>query len=103
MSLLLVLATLAGAPPGPGDWRAKVDAYVRASESASFREFVELLSLPNLASDTPGIRRNAEHIVKMLERRGISARLLDGEGGPNPVYGELRTPGARRTVLFYAH
>jgi acetylornithine deacetylase/succinyl-diaminopimelate desuccinylase-like protein len=105
MSLLLVLATLAGAPPeaGAGDWRAKVEAYVRGNQAAIFREFVELLSLPNLASDTPGIRRNAEHIAKMLERRGVAARLLDGEGGPNPVYGELLTPGARRTVLFYAH
>ncbi|HEY7516047.1 MAG TPA: M20/M25/M40 family metallo-hydrolase, partial [Vicinamibacteria bacterium] len=104
MSLLLVLATLVGAPsPAAGDWRAKVAAYVRANEGAIFREFVELLSLPNLASDTPGIRRNAEHIVKMLERRGVSAWLLDGEGGPNPVYGELLVPGARRTVLFYAH
>ena len=101
---LLVLATLAGAPsPAARDWRAKVEAYVRANEGAIFREFVELLALPNLASDTPGIRRNAEHIAKMLERRGVAARLLDGEGGPSPVYGELLTPGARRTVLFYAH
>jgi acetylornithine deacetylase/succinyl-diaminopimelate desuccinylase-like protein len=101
MFLLLVLAALAGAPAG--DWRGKVQAHVRANETAIFREFVELVSLPNLASDTTGIRRNAEHIVKMLERRGVSARLLEGEGGPHPVYGELLTPGARRTVLFYAH
>jgi acetylornithine deacetylase/succinyl-diaminopimelate desuccinylase-like protein len=104
MSLLLVLATLVGAPSaGPADWRARVQAHVRANETAILREFVELLSLPNLASDTAGIRRNAEHIARMLERRGVAARLLEGEGGPNPVYGELSTPGARRTVLFYAH
>jgi acetylornithine deacetylase/succinyl-diaminopimelate desuccinylase-like protein len=102
--LLLVLATLAGVPSaGAADWRAKVQAHVRANEAAIFREFVELLSLPNLASDTSGIRQNADHILKMLERRGVSARLLDGEGGPSPVYGELLAPGARRTVIFYAH
>src|ERR687891_307720 len=31
-----------------------------------------------------------------------SPRLLDGNGPP-AVYGELTTPGARRTVVFYAH
>ncbi len=105
MLSLVVLATLAGAPPEPrsGDWRAKVEAHVRANQAAIFREFVDLLALPNLASDTPGIRRNAEHIVGMLERRGVAARLLDGEGGPTRFTASCLAPGARRTVLFYAH
>jgi tRNA modification GTPase TrmE len=66
------------------------------------REYVELLALPNVASDEAGIRRNAAHIVRMLERRGVAARLLDGEGGPPLVYGELSV-GAPRTVVFYVH
>src|SRR5262245_58731390 len=98
----LMLAILLGAAPA-ADWRSKVVAYVRANEGAILREYVELLSLPNLASDEPNIRRNAEHIVTMLERRGVKTRLLDGAGGPPPVFGELRAPQARRTVLFYAH
>jgi len=67
------------------------------------REFADLLSLPNLASDAANIGRNADRIVAMLRQRGLSARLLDGRGGPPPVYGELIVPGARRTVLIYAH
>src|SRR4029450_4946968 len=35
--------------------------------------------------------------------RGVSARALEGGGGPPAVYGELRTPGAARTIVFYAH
>jgi len=102
MSFSLVLACLLAAPP-PVDWRAKVQAYVRANETAILREFVELLALPNLATDAEGIRRNADRIVAMLERRGVAARVLDGEGGPPAVFGELKAPGARKTVVFYAH
>ena len=39
----------------------------------------------------------------MMRRRGITARTLEGEGGPPAVYGELRSPRATRTVVFYAH
>src|SRR5690606_31769986 len=54
--------------------------------------------------DLPNIRRNAELLVQMLERRGVRARLLELDGGvPPAVYGELTTPGATRTVVLYAH
>jgi acetylornithine deacetylase/succinyl-diaminopimelate desuccinylase-like protein len=40
----------------------------------------------------------------MMTTRGIAARLLESPaGGPPAVYGELRTPGATRTVVLYAH
>jgi len=65
-------------------------------------EFVQLLAIPNVASDTPNIRRNAAKLIEMMKRRGIDARLLEGNGPP-AVFGELRTPGATTTVGIYAH
>ena len=79
-----------------------VRARVRSHEPEILREYAELLALPNLASDPVGIRRNAEHIVAMLEKRGVHARLLSGAGGPPAVYGELAV-GAPKTVALYAH
>jgi acetylornithine deacetylase/succinyl-diaminopimelate desuccinylase-like protein len=79
-----------------------VRAYVERSGDAVMRELFELLSVPNIASDAPNIRRNAELLVRMLESRGATARILEGSGPP-AVYGELLQPGARRTVMFYAH
>jgi acetylornithine deacetylase/succinyl-diaminopimelate desuccinylase-like protein len=67
------------------------------------RELAALMALPNLASDEAAIQKNAEQIVSMLTRRGLTARLLSGEGGPPAVLGELRTPGAQRTLVIYAH
>ncbi|HEV8598216.1 MAG TPA: M20/M25/M40 family metallo-hydrolase [Gemmatimonadales bacterium] len=83
--------------------RARVGAWRGAHETAIVRELSGLLELPNLATDSVNIRRNAVHLVGMLERRGVSARLLELAGSPPAVYGELRSPGATRTVVFYAH
>jgi acetylornithine deacetylase/succinyl-diaminopimelate desuccinylase-like protein len=67
-------------------------------------ELVSFLAIPNLATDGPNIRRNAEHLMGMMRTRGISARLLESpSGGPPAVYGELVTPGATKTIVFYAH
>ena len=104
-ALVLGASTLGAAPPAadPARLTDPVRAWRRAHEPAILREFADLLSLPNLASDAANIGRNADRIVTMLRQRGLSARLLDGRGGPPPVYGELVAPGARRTVLIYAH
>jgi acetylornithine deacetylase/succinyl-diaminopimelate desuccinylase-like protein len=102
--LLLSLAVAApGADAPAAAVRAKVRAWRQANEVAIVREFVDLLAIPNLASDGPNIRRNADHIVALMKRRGIQARLLDAAGGPPAVYGELKAPGATRTVLVYVH
>ncbi|HEY3137588.1 MAG TPA: M20/M25/M40 family metallo-hydrolase [Blastocatellia bacterium] len=76
--------------------------YRKTHETEITRELVELLSIPNVASDTANIRRNASKLIEMMGRRGIQARLLEG-GGPPAVFGELKTPGATRTIGFYAH
>jgi len=49
------------------------------------------------------IQRNAELIAKMIEKRGIAAKLVSVPGGNPIVVGSIRTPGATRTIGFYAH
>ena len=83
--------------------RAAVRSYREAHEADIAREFAALLALPNVASDSVNIRRNTAAVIELLRRRGVTARALEGGGGPPAVYGELRTPGATRTVVFYAH
>ena len=84
--------------------REAVNRYRHAHEAEILAEFRALLAIPNLASDSVNIRRNAAAITAMLQRRGITTRLLESPaGGPPVVYGELWTPGATRTVVLYAH
>jgi len=83
----------------------KTRMYRRAHESQILREFVSLLSIPNLASDTENIRKNAALILEMMRQRGLSPRLLEAQtpNVPPVVYGEWKTPGATRTIILYAH
>jgi acetylornithine deacetylase/succinyl-diaminopimelate desuccinylase-like protein len=84
--------------------RSRVDAYRSAHDVEIVRELSDFLAIRNLASDSINIRRNAQHLLTLLSRRGIEGRLLESPaGGPPAVFGELRTPGATRTVVLYAH
>ena len=100
MRLIAALLILASTPAiaAPEDW-------VRDHRAELLREYVELLAIPNVASNRADIRRNAAHIVTMMERRGLSPRLLESEDGQAPplIYGEWRVPGAARTYVIYAH
>jgi len=77
--------------------------HLAANEEAIVAELRALLTLPNVASNPADIRRNAEALVIMFERRGITARILETPDAPVSVYAELAAPGAERTLLFYAH
>ncbi len=65
-------------------------------------ELAELLAIPNVASDTANIRRNAEWLQAAFQARGFTAEILPTEGNPL-VWAERRFEGNDRTILFYAH
>lgn len=83
---------------------AKVRAWRQANEKAIVGDFIKLLSMPNVATNVPDIEANAAYLQAQLKARGFATQLLTAEPGTPPsVFGELKTPGARRTVVFYAH
>lgn len=83
--------------------KEKVNAFRDAHEKEILREFVGLLAMPNLASDKPNIIKNGNAVADLLRRHGVASRILELEGAPPVVFGELTTPGAKSTVTFYAH
>jgi acetylornithine deacetylase/succinyl-diaminopimelate desuccinylase-like protein len=72
-------------------------------ERAIIDEYIQLLSIPNIATDQVNIRRNADFIVAMLGKRGVASKLIEAPDVNPVVFGEIRTPGATRTIVFYAH
>ncbi len=108
---LMIFALAVAAPSLPAQSAVpKPDAAARAvrewreaHEPQIVAELDSLLALPNNAANAADIRRNADAIRTMLERRGVAARILDNGQWPPAVFGELKAPGAVRTVVFYAH
>jgi len=82
-----------------------VREYTHANEHRLLAEFIKLLAIPNVASDTPNIRRNADYLVAEMQTRGLRPRLLEANDKTvaPAVYGEYNSPGATKTVIFYAH
>ena len=97
LPLLLAVALHAqSAPQTAREWAA-------AHRQQILDHFTALLSIPNVASDTANIRRNADTLLDLLKSRGVDARLLSIPDVNPVVYGEIRTPGAQHTIVFYAH
>jgi acetylornithine deacetylase/succinyl-diaminopimelate desuccinylase-like protein len=105
---IVLVTTALGAPANaqktsPVDAAKAVREYREANEDRIVRELREFLAIPNVANDTANIQKNAGRLRVMLEARGIETHLLSIEGRGPVVFGKLETPGAKRTVIFYAH
>jgi acetylornithine deacetylase/succinyl-diaminopimelate desuccinylase-like protein len=102
LSLLvgLVVCTAARAAASPDD---AARAFLAEHEAAVVDELRELLRLPNVAPALDDLRANARLLTRMLTRRGIHAEMVETPGAMPVVYGELLTPNATRTLVFYAH
>lgn len=85
--------------------KERIRTYRQSHDHIILREFFGFLSIPNVASDKENFRKNAQHLMMMMGKRGIKTHLLEspsGQGAP-AVYGELQIPGAKRTIMIYAH
>ncbi|HUR35563.1 MAG TPA: M20/M25/M40 family metallo-hydrolase [Vicinamibacterales bacterium] len=79
-----------------------VEQFVREHQGDIVREFLALVAIPNVRTDRPGIRRNAELLRQMLDRRGLTPEIWETPSTPI-VFGERTVAGATRTILFYIH
>lgn len=102
---ILVTGTLTATARGAESEAAAVAAWTADRQHALLDEYEGFLRLPNVATDLAAIRRNAEALQAMMQRRGLAPQILEGADAsvPPSVYGEWRVPGATRTVVLYAH
>ena len=105
ITLFLLALLLAGTGHAQSDLTLKTRVYRQQNERKLLTEFMGLLALPNVVYDTAGILKTADYVADMLKRRGIEPQRLAGRttGVPPAIYGEVRVPGATKTVVFYAH
>jgi acetylornithine deacetylase/succinyl-diaminopimelate desuccinylase-like protein len=79
-----------------------LDDACRKAASASYRELLELLSIPNDQAVPADIQKNADWLEAAFKRHGFAARLLPNEGRPM-VFAEWRVKPGLKTVLLYFH
>lgn len=103
LALLLCWSLAAAAADSVDAAQEAARRHVAAHEAAIVEELRALVALPNVADNHDDIRTNAKALITMLEKRGIAARILETPGAPVSVFGDLPTPGATKTLLFYAH
>ncbi|MGI4736899.1 MAG: M20/M25/M40 family metallo-hydrolase [Janthinobacterium lividum] len=104
LSLVAAGLLLAAAPAATV--LTKVRQYRQHHEHELLAEYLRLLAIPSVAADSAGLRRTATTIADMMRQRGLTSVQLLGAptpGVPPAVYGEVRVPGATRTLVFYAH
>jgi acetylornithine deacetylase/succinyl-diaminopimelate desuccinylase-like protein len=101
----LVLLAILPAMALAQNTQERVREYRRGNEHQILKEYVALLAIPNVASDIPNIRKNAEFIAAMMRQRGLEPRFLEATtpNSPPAVYAEWKVPNAQRTLLLYAH
>ena len=97
------LARATGATARADSLRRVAVAYRDSHEATILREFADLLAIPNVAADRANIRRNADMLVAMLQKRGVKAQLLELPDASPAVFGEAKVSGATHTVIMYAH
>ena len=100
---LMATGLLAATARGGGANASSLDELASRHAAATFREWVELLAIPNVATVGADIQRNVAWLERAFQRRGFRTRQLANDDTPM-LFAEL--PGAapdRRTVLFYAH
>lgn len=92
------------------DARAQLSNQVRAYRVSHEKDFLltykSFLEIPNIANDQIGIKKNADWIAAYMKEKGIgNIQLLypTSSGNPPAVYGEVMTPGAKETIILYAH
>src|SRR5579871_3696192 len=101
LSMLLAQAAFCQTPE-----LMKVRDWTKQQQPAMVMALTSFLSMPNVASDSAHIGKNAEWIQRVMNEGGIAnVQLLTGArpGYPPAVYGEVIVPGAKETLGFYAH
>src|SRR5476651_2086672 len=102
----VLLLSLGAALAGPALCATPADtarAYVAAHRKAIVQEYLKLAGTPALHGDVPNLKRNADLLLAMMKQRGLDAELWDTSGGVPVVFGQKLVPGAKHTILFYAH
>ncbi|RTL51049.1 MAG: M20/M25/M40 family metallo-hydrolase [Sphingobacteriales bacterium] len=80
--------------------------YQQQNKATILQDYIDFIAIPNIAVNKLALQNNAEYLMRLMQSAGIEhTRFLfpEDESAPPVVYGEVIVPGARQTIVFYAH
>jgi acetylornithine deacetylase/succinyl-diaminopimelate desuccinylase-like protein len=80
----------------------EIFAYVDQHRDRFVNELCTLVRQPSISAQNVGVAECAQLVKSQMEAIGIPGQILPTAGHP-VVFGELKSPGATRTVLIYGH
>jgi acetylornithine deacetylase/succinyl-diaminopimelate desuccinylase-like protein len=103
LSLAVAASSLSASPAPAAPPPALPPEAAQKLAQGTFREYLELLALPNDATSAPDLQRNVDFLERAFRKRGFTTRRLEGNGKPM-LYAEWpgKAAGAK-TVLYYMH
>src|ERR1700730_7886322 len=97
----LGVVCISAAQASAADLREQVEGYGIAHAAETVCRLADLTRIRSVAADPAGIATAADRLQASLTERGFEAMQLSAEPGTPPlVFGELRSPGAKHTVVF---
>jgi acetylornithine deacetylase/succinyl-diaminopimelate desuccinylase-like protein len=81
----------------------KVYNYIDEHAEAFVQDLVLLVRQPSVSAKGEGIGDCAKLVEEMMREAGLSTKILSSEKGNPVVYGEVKSKGSRKTLLFYDH
>ncbi|MBW2148375.1 MAG: M20/M25/M40 family metallo-hydrolase [Deltaproteobacteria bacterium] len=83
----------------------RIYQYIDNNSQRFISELFTFLKQPSISSQRIGVEECAGLLAGMMKEAGIRCEILPMGGRNNPpmVYGEISSPGAKKTVLIYGH
>ncbi len=81
----------------------KFEKYVGDNLNGFATDIMKLVSQPSVSARKEGVEECAVLVENMVKGTGAETKVLKLEGAPPLIYGEIKVPGAKKTVMFYNH
>jgi acetylornithine deacetylase/succinyl-diaminopimelate desuccinylase-like protein len=76
--------------------------YIDENRDHYLEELFTLLRQPSISTQDVGVNECAQLLVQILQGAGVEARIFQTPRHPI-IFGEIRSPGASKTLLVYGH
>lgn len=101
--ILALLVLLSGIGAFQVQAQSPVAAWTTQHQREIVDEFIALLAIPNVARNDADMRRNAEHLKVMFEKRGFAVALQPVTSGAPVVFATLDAAPGAGTLTLYIH